>query len=85
MKTILGALAAATLLAGLAVPASAEAVDDTVTIPSAEYVRLLRAQRAKEMWRRQVERQIEYDSTRLRIGTDAWWQQMDREQRGGRR
>jgi hypothetical protein len=44
---------------------------------------LLRLERKKQ--RRYVERQIEYDADKLPIGTSIWWQQMDREQRGGRR
>jgi hypothetical protein len=80
MKTIMTAVLGLTLVAGAgALPASA----DTVTISTSEYNRLLRLERKKQ--RRYVERQIEYDADKLPIGTSVWWQQMDREQRGGRR
>lgn len=80
MKTIMTAVLGLTLVAGAgALPASA----DTVTISASEYNRLLRLERKKH--RRYVERQIEYDADKLPIGTSIWWQQMDREQRGGRR
>jgi len=83
MKMIVAALAASTLLAGVSAPASAESY---VTIPSEEYARLQQAEKGKQMkWRRYVERQMVYDADRLPIGTEIWWQQMDREQRGGRR
>jgi hypothetical protein len=81
MKTIMTALLGLTLAAGAgAIPASA---DSTVTISADEYNRLLRQERRKQ--RRYVERQIEYDASKLSTGTGIWWQQMDREQRGGRR
>jgi hypothetical protein len=81
MKTIVTAVLGLTLVAGAgAIPASA---DSTVTISADEYNRLLRQERRKQ--RRYVERQIEYDANTLRTGSGIWWQQMDREQRGGRR
>ncbi len=83
MKTIMAALAVATLLAGASAPARAESY---VTIPADEYARLMQMEQAKQArWRRVIERQMEYDADRLPIGTDVWWQQMDRERRGGRR
>ena len=85
MKTIMTAALGLGLGLGLlvgvgAVPASAGNNDG---LSDAEYNRMLRLERKKQ--RRYVERQIEYDSNRLPIGTGTWWQQMDREQRGGRR
>ena len=81
MKTIMTAALGLGLLVGVgAVPASAGSYDG---VSDAEYNRMLRLERKKQ--RRYVERQIEYDSSRLPIGTSTWWQQMDREQRGGRR
>jgi hypothetical protein len=82
MKMIMAALAVSTLLAGASAPASAESY---VTIPADEYARLM-AEKSKQMkWRRYVQRQMVYDADALPIGTGIWWQQMDREQRGGRR
>jgi hypothetical protein len=79
MKTIMTAALGLTLLAGAgAVPASAE---KTVTLTTSEYNRLMERKKG----RRYVQRQIEYDANTLPIGTSIWWQQMDREQRGGRR
>ena len=85
MKTIMTAALGMGLGLGLlvgagAVPASAGSNDG---LSDAEYNRMLRLERKKQ--RRYVERQIEYDSNRLPLGTSTWWQQMDREQRGGRR
>jgi hypothetical protein len=81
MKTIMTGVLGLTLLAGAgALPASAA---DTVTISASEYNRLMRLERKKQ--RAYAERQIEYDANALPIGTSIWWQQMDREQRGGRR
>ena len=81
MKTIMSATLGLALVAGAgALPASADA---GVTISASEYNRLLRQDRKKQ--RRYVERQIEYDADTLPTGTSIWWQQMDREQRGGRR
>ena len=81
MKTIMTAALGLALVAGAgAVQASA---DTRVTISASEYNRLVRLERKKH--RRYVERQVEYDANRLPIGTNIWWQQMDREQRGGRR
>ena len=79
MKTIMSAALAVALLAG-AQAAPASAYDG---ISAGEYNRLLRQDRKKQ--RRYVQRQIEYDADTLPIGTSIWWQQMDREQRGGRR
>ena len=85
MKTIMTAalglgLGLGVLVGADAVPASAGSNDG---VSDAEYNRMLRLERKKQ--RRYVERQIEYDANRLLIGTSTWWQQMDREQRGGRR
>jgi hypothetical protein len=79
MKMIVTAALGLTLLAGVgAVPASAE---KTVTLTASEYNRLMERKKG----RRYVQRQIEYDADTLPVGTSIWWQQMDREQRGGRR
>jgi len=81
MKTIMTAALGVALLAGAgALPASA---DGTVTVSASEYDRLMRLERKKQ--RAHADRQIEYDANTLPIGTSTWWQQMDREQRGGRR
>jgi hypothetical protein len=79
--TIMSAALGLALLAGAgALPASA---DDTVTISASEYNRLLREERRKQ---REYELgQLQYDARTLPFGTSTWWQQMDREQRGGRR
>jgi hypothetical protein len=81
MKAIITAALGLTLVAGVgALPASAA---DSVTISASEYNRLMRLERKKQ--RAYAERQIEYDANTLPLGTSTWWQQMDREQRGGRR
>jgi len=82
MKMITAALTAAVLLAGAAAPASAE----TGVARIAEQAERVAAPEAvksvKE--RRQVTRQMEYDTSKLPIGSSEWWQQYDRE-RGRRR
>ena len=81
MKTIMTAALGLTLLAGAsALPASAET---GVTISASENNRLLQQERKKQ--RHYAQRRIEYDANALPVGTGIWWQQMDREQRGGRR
>jgi len=86
MKMIMTALTASALLAGIAAPASA---GTEITVVESEALQTLQApspaaiQRVK--MRRYVARQIEYDANRLPVGTGIWWQQMDREGRGGRR
>ena len=35
--------------------------------------------------RRYIPEQIEYQADKLPVGSSEWWQQMDRERRGGRR
>ena len=83
MKLIMSALAASVLLAGAAAPASAETdvteiVREYVKVPNSEQTRGVKL-------RRYVPEQIEYQAEKLPVGTNVWWQQMDREQRGGRR
>jgi hypothetical protein len=84
MKTIMGALAASLLLAGAAVPASAdtdeliEIVREYVQVPSTEPTRGVKLPRT-------IPKQIEYQADELPVGSSDWWQQMDRERRGGRR
>ena len=84
MKTIMGALAAGLLLAGTAAPANAdteeliEVVREYVRVPTSELTRDVKV-------RRYVPEQMEYQADKLPVGSSEWWQQMDRERRGGRR
>lgn len=84
MKTIMGALAAGLLLAGTAAPANAdteeliEVVREYVRVPTSESTRDVKV-------RRYVPEQMEYQADKLPVGSSEWWQQMDRERRGGRR
>ena len=84
MKTIMGALAASLLLAGAAAPANAdteelvEVVRDYVRVPTSESTRGVKLPRT-------IPKQIEYQADELPVGSSEWWQQMDRERRGGRR
>jgi hypothetical protein len=83
MKMIMSALAASVLLAGGVSPASAETdvteiVREYVKVPSSVETRDVRV-------RRYIPEQIEYQADKLPVGTNDWWRQMDREQRGGRR
>jgi hypothetical protein len=84
MKTIIGALAAGLLLAGAAAPAHAD-TDELVEIVR-EYVRVPTSAPTPDLKiRRYLPEQIEYQADELPVGSSEWWQQMDRERRGGRR
>jgi hypothetical protein len=85
MKTIMGALGlAGLLLAGAAGPANAD-TDELVEIVR-EYVPVPRSDLTSEIKvRRYIPSQIEYQADELPVGSSDWWQQMDRERRGGRR
>jgi hypothetical protein len=76
-------LTAAALAAGLAAPANAGS--RTIWVPQG-YVSVETSEKPEyRKIRRYVPRQIEHDANSLPVGTTPWWQQMDREQRGGRR
>ncbi|HZT48774.1 MAG TPA: hypothetical protein VFA64_12425 [Hyphomicrobiaceae bacterium] len=85
MKTMLPALAAVAFIAGAAVPASAgEDVVDRIASKIAERIgedEVVDLVKARPVY---VPRQIEYDFSRLPVGSAEWWRQRDRE-RGGRR
>ena len=84
MKMIMGALAAGLLLAGAAAPANAD-TDELVEIVR-EYVKVPSSVDTRDVKiRRFIPEQIEYQADKLPVGTNDWWRQMDREQRGGRR
>ena len=84
MKMIMGALAAGLLLAGAAAPANAD-TDELVEVVR-EYVKVPSSVETRHVkLRRYIPEQIEYEADKLPVGTNDWWRQMDREQRGGRR
>jgi hypothetical protein len=83
MKMIMAALTAAALVTGASAPASAGM--ETIVVGS-EYMQAPSgATIRRTKLRGYVPRQIEHDASRLPVGSSAWWQQMDREGRGGRR
>jgi hypothetical protein len=83
MKMIMAGLTAAALLAGASAPASAGM---EMTVVESEYMQAPSGAMIRRMkLRSYVPRQIEHDASRLPVGSSAWWQQMDREGRGGRR
>jgi hypothetical protein len=84
MRMIMVALAACAVLAGTAAPASAGS-GVKIWLPYGYAGPLAPEARRYAKPRRYVEPQVVYDADKLPIGTDTWWQQMDREQRGGRR
>jgi hypothetical protein len=85
MKTIMAALGlAGLLLAGAAAPASAD-TDELVEIVR-EHVQLPRTDLTSDIKiRRYLPEQVEQLADELPVGSSEWWQQMDRERRGGRR
>ena len=84
MKTIMGALGLAGLLiAGAAMPAAAD-TDELVEIVR-EHVQLPRTDLTRDIKvPRYITEQIENLADELPVGSSEWWQQMDRERRGGR-
>jgi hypothetical protein len=83
MKMIMAALTASMLLAGGVAPASAET---DVTEIVREYVKEPSSVESRDVrLRRYIPEQIEYQADKLPVGSSEWWQQMDRERRGGRR
>ena len=84
MKMIMGGLAACLLLAGAAAPANAD-TDELVEIVR-EYVKVPTSEPTRDLKIcRYIPEQIEYQADELPVGSSEWWQQMDRERRGGRR
>jgi hypothetical protein len=86
MKTIMSALALSALAAGFAAPASAD-----YRIPSVasqyvdKYVGTQSVDAGRYVKLRRFSYQGEYIADTKPVGSAGWWQQMDREQRGGRR
>jgi len=73
MKSIIAAMTAAWVLAGLAAVAPAQAHSDQ------------QSYQAKKSAQKKRIRYVEYLADRQRFGSKIWWEQMDREDRGGRR
>jgi hypothetical protein len=83
----MSALALSVLAAGFAAPASAE-----VSIPSiagqyaGKYIGSQNVETSNKYVKlRRFSTQDEYIADTKPVGSGSWWQQMDREQRGGRR
>lgn len=90
MKMIIGALTALSVLAGAAVPASAEAAGGQQAYQAHEVKTSYKKRKKykKRYYRRSYGDDFGYYprwADKLPIGTSAWWRQMDREGRGGRR
>jgi hypothetical protein len=84
MKVIIAALTAAFLVAGMALPAGAGASSEATQGYRAYEVETQYVQKRRYKKRR-VYHQQQYWADKLPYGSQAWWQQMDREGRGGRR
>jgi len=76
MKVIIAAMAATAVLAGGAAPAGAQSYSGAYEIKQ-HYVK--KKKKRYRYYRRQ------YWADKLPYGTQIWWEQMDREGRGGRR
>ena len=86
MKTIMSALALSVLAAGFAAPASADYRIPSVVAPYVDkYVGSGNVEGGRYVKLRRFATQDEYIADSKPVGTSSWWQQMDREQRGGRR
>jgi len=77
MKGIIAGLAALAVLAG--VPATAATAALAEGYQAYEIKHRYVKKKYRTTWRKQ------YWADTMPIGTSSWWQQMDREQRGGRR
>jgi hypothetical protein len=78
MKPIITALVAAGVLAGVAAPVSAQ----PETYVKGHEIKH-KYQKKKQL--RYRHRRVQYWADKQPYGTSTWWQQMDRENRGGRR
>jgi hypothetical protein len=96
MKAIIAALTAVSVLAGAAVPVSAQAVYSEGYEVKQSYSKKKRKKRYRrarvhsggEVYYRgsgRIQQQPQYWADKLPTGTPDWWRQMDREGRGGRR
>lgn len=88
MKIIIGALAALSMLAGAIVPATAGPVREG--LQSYEVKTSYKRKKYKKRYYRRsyVDGNgvyVQHWADKLPIGSSSWWQQMDREGRGGRR
>ena len=81
MKVIIAALTAASVIAGTTAPASAGSSSEATQgyEVKTQYVK------KKRHKKRRVYYQQQYWADKLPYGSQSWWQQMDREGRGGRR
>jgi hypothetical protein len=91
MKAIIAALTAVSFLAGAAAPVSAQTYTEGYEVKQ-RYVKKkkkrhhrVRAYSGEVYYRDRVVRQPQYWADKLPTGSQIWWQQMDREGRGGRR
>jgi hypothetical protein len=81
MKVIIAALTAVSVIAGTTAPASAGPSNGATQgyEVKTQYVK------KKRHKKRRVYHQQQYWADKLPYGSQSWWQQMDREGRGGRR
>jgi hypothetical protein len=86
MKTIMSALALSVMAAGFAGPASADYRIPSVVAPYVDkYAGSGNVEGSRYVKLRRFATQDEYIADTKPVGSGNWWQQMDREQRGGRR
>ena len=83
MKMIMSALAASVLLGVAVAPASAQTAASSESV--SQYVKTYNVEKSKPIVRKVVPRQPVYIADEEEVGSSAWWRQMDRERRGGRR
>ena len=87
MKVIIAALTAASVIAGTSAPASAGPSSEATQgyEVKTQYVKKKRHKKRYYRSGGRVYYQQQYWADKLPYGSQAWWQQMDREGRGGRR
>jgi len=88
MKVIVAALTAVSVIAGTTAPASAGPSSEATQGYEVKTQYVKKKRHKKRYYRHSGARlyyQQQYWADKLPVGTSTWWQQMDREQRGGRR
>jgi hypothetical protein len=86
MKTLMGAALACALVASSLVPAAADDddADELLARLAERYARYRASEDGQDAWAARHSGYRDYDADELPYGSSSWWQQMDREQRGGR-
>ena len=84
-KLLLAALLTGTLAVGTSAPASAYSDPGAYPAAGNSYPVAYKKKKSSRYYGYTSRRYRPYDANAYRYGSGGWWQQMDREERGGRR